>query len=120
VARVTYGEYARRSGMILHVTLSTRVPDASCIGCLGDQQCWVCLGQGRSERPDGGFDSCARCSGSGSCTFCGAVAASPTVRTTAPIGSAEQVLYLDPAPAMRVADPPVIRLDHAGSRSLFS
>jgi hypothetical protein len=37
---------------------------------MGNRQCWVCLGQGRSERSDGGFAVCGRCGGTGVCATC--------------------------------------------------
>ena len=46
------------------------VVDARCDACLGNRQCWICLGQGRIERIDGGFTCCARCAGTGRCSYC--------------------------------------------------
>src|SRR3954451_9112590 len=52
-----------------------------CVACLGNGQCWVCLGQGRSERADGSFATCTRCSGSGVCSSCAARPAEIDVNT---------------------------------------
>ena len=52
---------------------------AACVGCLGDQRCWVCLGTGLIEARDGSLHSCPTCSGTGECTHC--QRQSPTTRT---------------------------------------
>ena len=47
--------------------------DTSCVGCLGDSLCWVCLGHGHYEGRLGSEENdviCRRCSGSGICTLC--------------------------------------------------
>jgi hypothetical protein len=56
---------------MLGVVPSPPSPDGPvCVACLGNRQCWVCLGQGRSERAEGGFATCSRCSGTGVCSTC--------------------------------------------------
>jgi len=42
---------------------------ASCDGCLGRGECWVCLGAGVLEGKEG-FQPCHRCYGSGRCWLC--------------------------------------------------
>lgn len=46
----------------------------NCPGCLGNRQCWICLGEGRQERPDHKFELCLRCHGTGRCAQCTPVA----------------------------------------------
>jgi hypothetical protein len=45
-----------------------------CVGCLGDQHCWVCTGHGvidvRTSKGGKGVDPCRRCYGSGKCGLC--------------------------------------------------
>jgi hypothetical protein len=41
-----------------------------CDGCLGDLECWVCLGSGSVEAPDGSRRPCHSCDGSGYCSYC--------------------------------------------------
>lgn len=57
---------------------------AACAGCLDDRECWVCLGSGRLEGPDGARHPCPSCRGTGYCRYCNA---GPDSRV--------QVLYLD-------------------------
>jgi hypothetical protein len=45
------------------------VPDFACDGCLGTQQCWVCLGTGHQNTLDR-TGTCSRCKGSARCTLC--------------------------------------------------
>ena len=41
-----------------------------CVGCLGSQKCWVCLGPGVVEPRPGEHTPCVRCAGSGKCFVC--------------------------------------------------
>ena len=41
-----------------------------CDGCLGDLECWVCLGSGSLEAADGSRQPCHSCDGSGFCRYC--------------------------------------------------
>ena len=41
----------------------------SCPGCMGNGECWVCIGSGVLNRPDGKKSvPCHRCHGSGQCS----------------------------------------------------
>lgn len=71
--------------MLPHMASLPHISGPPCDGCLGSRQCWVCLGQGRNERADGGLSACTRCSGTGRCSFC---------RPAAPAARAEDA---DPA-----------------------
>lgn len=50
-----------------------------CDGCLDDRDCWVCLGTGSLEAPDGSKRPCSSCNGTGFCALCQA-SADPRVR----------------------------------------
>lgn len=41
-----------------------------CTACLGDEKCWVCLGQGLIDEGRGEIKPCRRCFGSGRCFVC--------------------------------------------------
>lgn len=41
-----------------------------CAGCLGDFECWVCLGSGTLEAADGSRRPCRSCGGDGYCAYC--------------------------------------------------
>ena len=41
-----------------------------CVGCLGSEQCWVCLGRGQVELRPAQMTACVRCSGTGKCFVC--------------------------------------------------
>ena len=41
-----------------------------CAGCLGSEQCWVCLGAGNVELRPTEVAPCVRCVGSGKCFVC--------------------------------------------------
>ena len=41
-----------------------------CDGCLGDLQCWVCLGAGNLETADASRVPCHSCGGTGYCRYC--------------------------------------------------
>src|SRR3954471_3367664 len=74
-----------------------------CVACLGNRQCWICLGQGRSERADGGFATCTRCSGTGVCSSCAHRPAEIDVRTPElPPRAVGPVLRLDGDSPLRV------------------
>lgn len=48
--------------------------EVSCDGCLGSQQCWVCLGTGSLETERGNRVKCRACNGSGICPLCRTIA----------------------------------------------
>src|SRR3954470_19389839 len=73
-----------------------------CVACLGNRQCWVCLGQGRSERSDGGFATCGRCSGTGVCSVCGPPAEIDVRTPELPPRAVGPVLRLDGDSPLRV------------------
>src|SRR4051794_24320262 len=66
-----------------------------CVACLGNRQCWICLGQGRSERSDGGFATCARCSGTAVGPVCGPPAELGARPRGLPPGAGGRVLPLE-------------------------
>lgn len=43
---------------------------SACDGCLGDRDCWVCLGIGHVEVRRGDYTPCHRCGGTGRCAEC--------------------------------------------------
>lgn len=81
------------------------MPGPICVGCLGNRQCWVCLGAGRSERAGGGSESCARCDGTGRCHLCRPAAVDLNVVPQLPRVAAEGPLQLDDRPLPLDAQP---------------
>ena len=41
-----------------------------CTACLDSRECWVCLGAGTIETPQGGRATCAACDRTGECRTC--------------------------------------------------
>jgi hypothetical protein len=81
---------------------SQRLSGPTCVACLGNRQCWVCLGQGRSEQPDGGFAACHRCAGTGVCSSCAPPAAIDVRTPELPPRAVGAVLRLDGESPLRV------------------
>lgn len=62
------------------MTAPRPVDVVQCAGCLGAQECWVCLGSGANDTQNG-LGACRSCGGSRRCRYCEDVAA-PRRRAT--------------------------------------
>jgi hypothetical protein len=78
-----------------------------CVGCLDNRQCWVCLGNGRTERASGSYEPCIRCSGTGRCHLCRPASADLTVAPQLPRAAADGPLQLDDDPPLRLDAEPI-------------
>ena len=93
---------AHRLGHARQVNTTSRAPGSICVGCLGSRKCWICLGQGRSERPDGGFAPCSRCQGTGSCSLCRPLPDVTVAPPHLPGEASDTVLRLDGGSPLRL------------------
>jgi hypothetical protein len=94
-------------GILGEVKPTQRVPDQPCAGCMGNRQCWVCLGAGRSELAAGGYESCTRCDGMGRCHVCRPASVDLTVAPQLPREAADGPLQLDGDQPLRLDAEPV-------------
>ena len=102
--------------------LPIQIVAGRCDACLGNRQCWICLGQGRVERADGGFSSCSRCAGTGRCSYCATEHADGGFSAGAPTSGAPGTGAPEagpPLPGPVQPDHRVIRLDEPRQSSFF-